>query len=219
MKIRMFELGSVGTNCYLVWEEESREAMLIDPGAYEKEIDRMIAENELVLKYIALTHGHGDHICGVDEFQSRYPDAMLVAGAKEIALLKDPEQNLSEIIGGKRIILTPELTLMEGDELNLGYLSFRVIDTPGHTLGGICFYVREWDEGLLGQLYSGTVFSGDTLFNTSIGRTDLPGGDYDVLKASIKEKLYTLPDDTMVLPGHMDATTIGYEKRNNMFVK
>ena len=219
MKIRMFELGAVGTNCYLVWEEESRDAMLIDPGAYDREIDRMIDENGLALKYIALTHGHGDHICGVDEFKAGHPGAILAAGEKESWLLQEPVENLSEVVGGKTVRLTPDLLLSEGDEIDLGYLSLKVIETPGHTLGGICFYIKECDQDLFGQDYSGTVFSGDTLFNASIGRTDLGGGDFNVLKASIKEKLYTLPDDTIVLPGHMEATTIGHEKLYNMFVK
>jgi len=219
MKIRMFEFGTVGTNCYLVWEEESKEAMLIDPGAFKKVIDHMIEENGLILKYIVLTHGHGDHICGVEGFQTRHPDAILAASAKESWLLQEPVENLSKMICGKEVILAPGLQLSEGDELTLGYLSFKVIETPGHTDGGICLYVKEWDEGLTGQDYSGTVFSGDTLFNESIGRTDLSGGDFNVLKTSIIDKLYILPDDTIVLPGHMDVTTIGHEKNYNMFVK
>jgi len=204
MKNRMYVVGSIGTNCYLVWDEESCDAMLIDPGDYDPLIENAIANNGLVLKYISLTHGHFDHIGGVRKFKESFPAAVFAASAGERDLLGD---------------LKPELELSEGDTIKLGSLVFEVIETPGHTPGGLCFYVGAYDEELLGESYSGTLFSGDTLFHASIGRTDLDGGDFNTLKASILEKLYKLPDDTIVLPGHLDATTIGYEKRYNMFVR
>jgi len=197
-------LGPIGTNCYLVWDDKTGDAMLIDPAAYDPTVARVLAANKLSLKYIALTHGHFDHIGGVRDFKAECPEAVFAASAKERELLGE---------------LIPELAIADGDELNLGKSSFRVIETPGHTPGGVCFYTKGWDEELVGPGYSGTLFSGDTLFHRSIGRTDMDGGDFKTLKSSILNKLYTLPDDTLVLPGHLDATTIGFEKLHNMFVK
>ena len=203
LKNRIYVVGAIGTDCYLAWDDESGDAMLIDPGAYEPAVERTIEENGLVLKYIVLTHGHYDHKDGIQEFKEEYPDAIFAASAGEKGLL-DP--------------LSPELELAEGDTLELGDLSFQVIETPGHTPGGLSFYVDAWDKELIGEDYSGTLFSGDTLFHASIGRTDLNGGDFNTLISSIREKLFKLPDDTIVLPGHLDATTIGYEKRYNPFI-
>jgi len=219
IRINMFVVGAIGTNCYLVWEDESGEAMIIDPGAYEPTIEHTIAENGLLLKYIALTHGHGDHIGGVPDFKSAHPDAVIAASAQEISLLESPASNGSEAMTGRSVKFTPEQLLQEGDALTLGDLTFQVIETPGHTPGGLCFYVPEWDNDLIAHAYSGTLFSGDTLFHESVGRTDLTGGDFGTLKRSIREKLFALPDDTIVLPGHMDATTIGREKKYNNFVR
>jgi len=219
MKVKMFVLGFLGTNGYVVFDEESKEAMVIDPGAYDAAVTNMVEENGLVLKYIALTHGHGDHIGGVQELKDMYPDAILAAGDKEDVILGSSGANASKLIFGKGIELKADLALKEGDELTLGDLSFEVIETPGHTPGGISFYIPECDPGLTEKECSGTVFTGDTLFHTSIGRTDLPGGDFETLISSIRNKLFALPDDTLALPGHMDATTVGYEKQYNMFVK
>jgi len=210
MKIRIFELGALGTNGYLVWDENSREAMMIDPSDFSSRVEKAISENGLTLKYITLTHGHFDHVGGVEEFKARHPDAIVAAGAGESELPGFP---------GMRAEFTTELLLTEGNELTLGALVFQVLETPGHTPGGLSFYIPEWDSGLSDKAYSGTVFSGDTLFHGSIGRTDLGGGDFEILNSSIMKKLYILPDDTIVLPGHMDATTIGYEKRYNPFVR
>ena len=203
MKIKIYMVGSIGTNCYLVWDDESKDAMLVDPGGYEPLIERAIDENTLRLKYILLTHGHYDHVDGVCDFQESEPDAILAACEGDGLYLKE---------------LAPGLILKDGDILELGGLSFRVIATPGHTEGGLSLYIPETDPELTDESFSGTVFSGDTLFKASIGRTDLPGGDYEELKSSIREKLFELPDDTLVLPGHMGATTIEYEKLYNPFV-
>ena len=216
MKIKTFQVGYIVTNCYLVWDEESCEAMLIDPGAYEPAVEREISSQGLKLKYIALTHGHGDHTSGVERFMESFPDAVLAAGAKESELLEDPGLNLSSDFLGTSVSLKPGLLLNEGDELCLGGLSFKVIETPGHTPGGLTFYVNDGDES---RSFSGTAFTGDTLFRSSIGRTDLPGGDYDVLDASVREKIFSLPDDTILFPGHMDDTTIEREKRYNPFFR
>jgi len=215
LKIKPYVVGALGTNCYLVWDEESKEAMIVDPGAYDPAFERDIEAEGLELKYIALTHGHGDHIGGVPGLKEIYPGAALAAGAKESGILGSPKANASALIFRKNIALTAELALSEGDALSLGELSFKVIETPGHTPGGVCYYTHDH----AGEENSGTVFTGDTLFRASIGRTDLEGGDFGTLMSSIREKLFELPDDTLALPGHMGATTIGYEKKFNPFVK
>ena len=203
IKYRMYVVGAIGTNCYLVWDDASGEAMLIDPGAYDPAVARAITENALILRYIALTHGHFDHTTGVREFMAEFPEAVFAASAKESGLLE---------------ALIPELDFSEDSDIKLGESLFRVIETPGHTPGGVCFYIDDWDEELIGPGYSGTLFSGDTLFHSSVGRTDLQGGDMKTLLSSIREKLLKLPGDTIVLPGHMDVTTIGNEKQYNPFV-
>ncbi|GHU61943.1 MBL fold metallo-hydrolase [Clostridia bacterium] len=226
MKIQQYDAGIIGTNCYLVWDEASGDAMIVDPGGFVPQIEEAVSAEGLVVKYIVLTHGHGDHTGGVAEFRERYPDTLLAAGEKEAGLLTDSEQNLSRDFSGDQTAYRADIWLKEGDELVLGDLHFLVFETPGHTPGGITLYTAD------GSAFSGTALganadgqiggvaiTGDTLFQGSIGRTDLPGGDYRALEESIRKKLYALPEDTAVLPGHMGFTTIGYEAEHNPFVR
>jgi glyoxylase-like metal-dependent hydrolase (beta-lactamase superfamily II) len=200
------QVGRVGTNCYVVWDEDSKEAFVVDPAAAERKIMRIIDDEKLKPKYIVLTHGHGDHIGGVPMLQEAYPGIQLVAGRKDQELLTDAYLNFSGEILGYDLTLVPDRFLAEGDELEVGNMKLSVIETPGHTDGGICILVGK------------TLFSGDTLFRLSIGRTDMPNGDYATLVNSIRQKLFVLPDDVTVYPGHMDRTSIGFEKAHNPFV-
>ena len=218
MNIQNYSSGMIGTNCYLVWDEASKEGMIVDPGGYVSQIENVVETEGLTVKYIVLTHGHGDHIGGVTEFHEKYPDALLVAGENEAELLGNPRMNMSGDFGGRPESFEADIWVKEKDEITLGDLHFVIFETPGHTPGGITLYVADGsaikDEGI-----SGVAITGDTLFRESIGRTDFPGGDFNVLADSIRTKLYTLPLDTVVLPGHMGFTTIEYEVINNPFVR
>ena len=205
MKITTYVLGSFQTNCYLA--ESAGEAVLIDPAVYSEEIASYIKSSGLVLKYVLLTHSHFDHTMGAAEFCGQF-EAPAAAGALELDSFSDPTANASSILGlipGK----TPSVSvgLSEGSLAEFGECDLRVIETPGHTAGGISFYT------------DGSLFSGDTLFRAGIGRTDLPGGSYNTIISSITDKLYLLPDDTKVYPGHGEPTEIGWEKRNNYYAK
>ncbi len=206
MKIKCYYTGPLQVNTYLCYDEESLEALVVDPGGPSNQLVSDIKDNKLILKYVFLTHGHGDHIGGVEDLKEKFPQAKLVAGAKEASMLSGALDNVSGELFGRSISLIADISVKENDTLSIGSVNFRVIETPGHTPGGISLYTK------------GLVFSGDTLFRQSIGRTDFPGGDQRQLFDSIRQKLYTLPEDTVVLPGHMEQTEIGFEKRNNYFV-
>ena len=206
MKIQNFVLGMVGTNCYLVVNEEEKQCILIDPAVYSGEIAEQIRREGLDLRAILLTHGHFDHIMGIDGFRKEFPEIPVYAHREEEALLKDASMNAS-LEFGRQYTFSGAAYAEDGDVLDLAGMQFRVIHTPGHTIGGCCYYLQE--EKVL--------FSGDTLFQESIGRTDFPTGNGGQLMRSIREKLFTLPEETAVYPGHMERTTIGDEKKYNPY--
>ena len=170
-------------------------------------IDSITDYNDVNIKYIILTHGHSDHICGVNEHKAEFPDAKIVAYKDEEAMLENPNLNQSPGFGVP-YSTKADILVSDGDELKVGDVTLKFIHTPGHTEGGMCIYVKE----------AKALFSGDTLFRQSIGRTDFPGGSYKEIMDSIRKKLFLLPDDTNVFPGHMGTTSIGFEKENNPFV-
>ena len=206
MKIQNFVLGMVGTNCYLVVNEEEKQCILIDPAVYSGEIAEQIRREGLDLRAILLTHGHFDHIMGIDGFRKEFPEIPVYAHREEEALLKDASMNAS-LEFGRQYTFSGAAYAEDGDVLDLAGMQFRVIHTPGHTIGGCCYYLQE--EKVL--------FSGDTLFRESIGRTDFPTGNGGQLMRSIREKLFTLPEETAVYPGHMERTTIRDEKKYNPY--
>lgn len=206
MKIEKFVIGIIGTNCYLVQNENTKECILIDPAVCKESLVRHIKEQGLKLQAILLTHGHFDHIMGIDGFQKEFP-VPVYAHEEEKALLNDASLNSSSTYGAGYTFSGAEY-VADKEVLKLAGMDIEVIYTPGHTVGGCCYYIPT--EGVL--------FSGDTLFCASIGRTDFPTGSSSQLIQSIKEKLMCLPEETKVYPGHMDETTIAFEKRNNPFL-
>lgn len=206
MKIETFVTGMLGTNCYLVSNEETKECILIDPAVCAPEIVRRIQEDGLSFKAILLTHGHFDHIMGIDGFLKAF-SVPVYACREEEAVLCDASINASADYTGGYTYAGAVYT-EDGQVLRLAGMDIKVLHTPGHTVGGCCYYIEE----------EHTLFSGDTLFFESVGRTDLPTGSGSSLARSIREKLFVLPEDTVVYPGHMEATSIGHEKRYNPYV-
>lgn len=206
MKIEKFVIGIVSTNCYLVENEETKECFVVDPAACPTELVSHMKNQGLKPVGIVLTHGHFDHILGIDGFLKEFP-VPVYAHEEEGNLLNDPSLNASAIYGGGYTFSNAQY-LKDGQRITLAGMGLEVRHTPGHTPGGCCYYM--WEQGVL--------FSGDTLFLGSVGRTDLPLGDSDLLIGSIKERLMELPQETRVYPGHSGETTIGHEKKHNSFL-
>lgn len=207
MKIENFVIGIVGTNCYVVQNEDTRECFLVDPAACPAKLLNYIKEHELKPTAILLTHGHFDHIMGVDDLLKEFQIPVYAHKAEE-AMLRDPKMN-SSLTYGPGYTFAGAQYVEDCDKIQVAGMELEVLYTPGHTIGGCCYYLQA----------ESTLFCGDTLFRASIGRSDLATGDGDQLICSIQNKLMCLPEDTKVLPGHMGATTIGYEKQYNPFLK
>ena len=207
MRITKYMTGPIQANTYLVYDEETKKGFMVDPGGYEPRLTAQIKDEKVDLEYFILTHGHGDHIGGVDAFKKDFPQVKVVACKAEDKMLHDPGDNCSIEMFRKAITIDADILVDDRETLKVGNMELTFIHTPGHTEGGMCIYV------------DGHLFSGDTLFCRSIGRTDFPGGNFNDIIKSIKEKLFAFPDDTVVLPGHMGQTTIGDEKKGNPFVR
>ena len=207
MKIKKYVVGMIGTNCYLVINEETKETVMVDPGAYPAKVKNAVKEQGLKLKAVLLTHAHFDHIMGLSDVMEDVKVPVYVEEA-DLPMMTDGESNLSStyVRGGYRF--EEAVPVSDGQQLEIAGFQFRVIHTPGHTQGGVCYYIEE----------EKALFSGDTLFCTSVGRTDFPGGSMSDIIRSIKEKLMILPDRTTVYPGHNDVTTIENERMYNPYL-
>ena len=206
MIIKILNVGMFGTNCYIVGSETSKDAMIIDPGDDAGTILNTIVKLGLHVSLIVLTHIHGDHFGALKDIKKL--SGATFAAYRDDFLGYTPENLRNKVELNLQFpgpLIKPDKWLSDGDELKVGEATFKVIHTPGHSSGGICIYSK------------GVLFSGDTLFNYGIGRTDL-GGDFDTIIRSIN-KLLTLPEDTVVYPGHGSKTTIGNEKRGNPFLR
>ena len=206
IKIESRVLGPVATNCYLIINKDNNESIIVDPADSPESIYDMVVRSGSKPQAILLTHGHFDHIGAANEVREHY-GIKIYASCDEEKLLASPARNLSNAYG-MSLRVTADVLHNDGDILELAGLKIKAIHTPGHTPGGCCYYMEQ--EGVL--------FSGDTLFQTSVGRSDFPGGSASALVRSVKEKLLVLPEETHVYPGHMEETTIGYEKLHNPFI-
>ena len=206
MIVKMLPVGPIQANCFIIGCEETQQAAVIDPGGDADQILMLLAELKLTVKYIINTHGHFDHVCANKRLKE-------VTGADLLIHSLDAPMLAHVAASGAAFGLRGEdsppadRTLEDGDVISVGNIDLKVIHTPGHSPGGISLYT------------DGMVFVGDTLFAGSVGRTDFPGGDFEVLKASIQGKLFPLGDKVKVYPGHMGETTIEMEKQYNPFVR
>ena len=206
MKVFRYTTGPIMVNTYLVYDETGK-GFIVDPGGYSKQLAEKIREERLDVEYIIITHGHGEHMGGVDEFKAEFPQLKVIAYCGEKDFLENADLNSSIELFGRPITVKADKFVKDREQLEVGSMELTFAFTPGHTPGGMSIIME------------GYVFSGDTLFNSSVGRTDFYGGDFGALIKSIRERLFVLPDNTVVLPGHMEKTTIGYEKENNPFVR
>lgn len=206
VKVLTKVVGYVQTNCYIVVDETTKECLIIDPGANAKQLLDEIEHRGFHPLAILLTHGHFDHAGEARELAKKY-DIKIYAHDAERETLEDPNKNLSTMIQ-KRETYSADIYLENYQELSFGNFHIKVFHTPGHTPGGCCYYFEE-----LGYL-----FSGDTLFAQSVGRTDFPGGSMSQIVRSIKEQLLRLPDETIVYPGHNEQTSIENERKNNPYL-
>ena len=205
-------LGMVQTNAYFFYRKDydagdgKKHGIFFDPADRGAFIYDKLAEQDMVVDAIFLTHGHFDHIMGVKALKEK-SSAKVYCHEKEEEVCGSPKLN-SSVNWGDAIIVQPDVLFRTNEEIEIAGMKCKVLFTPGHTQGGACYYFED----------AGVVFAGDTLFQMSVGRTDLPTGSMMTLVKSIREQLFTLPDDTVVLPGHMDETTIGFEKGHNPFL-
>ena len=205
LKVRHLVVGAVATNCYIAENKKTKEALIIDPGDNAARIVQIIKEDGVVPVAVLLTHGHFDHAMAAQEVAEQY-GIKIYAHETEKETLETPQINLSGMIG-RTLTFHADCYVKDGEILNLAGFEIRVLHTPGHTQGGVCYYIEE----------EKALFSGDTLFCQSVGRTDFPTGSMSQLVRSVKEQLFVLPDDVQVYPGHDSVTSIGYEKQYNPF--
>ncbi|MBQ7759209.1 MBL fold metallo-hydrolase [Anaerotignum sp.] len=203
MKIACYAAGSVGTNCYVVSDDNGITA-IIDCDGNPAPLYSYIEKNNLKVTHILLTHGHYDHIGSVNEVAEHY-GCKIVGAVQEMPLFTDPALNVSQFVGAP-IIVHPDVQVSNGDVVKVGDMEFTVLETPGHTAGSICFIGKD------------VIFSGDTLFQGSCGRTDLPTGSWADITVSLK-KLAALPGDYQVYSGHGPATTLETERKTNPYMR
>lgn len=212
MTIEHYVVGPIQTNCYFAINKATGDLLVIDPGASGERLAEIAKEKGYHPQAILLTHGHYDHVDGIADFKAAFPDRNIpvYVHQDEQKILQDAQMNLSGDMSwtGHKQYDADEF-VKDHEKLSLAGFTIEALHTPGHTPGGCCYYIAE--EQVL--------FSGDSLFCGSVGRTDFPGGSMSQLIRSVKEQCLTLPEETVVLPGHESTSTIGDEKRGNMFLQ
>lgn len=215
LKIGRMVLGMYQTNCYFVYRADSRDVIVIDPADQGDRIAQTLEKNGFVVAAILITHGHFDHIWGCEALKKAADEKAKELGREPVKvyaceaekdLLKDPYQNVSKQMR-RPCTVDADVDVKDGEEITVAGITCKVITTPGHTAGGCCYYFAE----------AGFLVCGDTLFLESVGRSDFPTGSESQLIRSVREKLFPLPDETLVYPGHGDSTSIGHEKKYNPF--
>ena len=203
IKIKQFIAGQLENNMYLVYDEDTKKTVLIDATAPVPELLDIVKNLGLDVEYILLTHGHFDHILGLTELKKALGAEAVIC--HDDLIISDNINEFTRFFGGMEESVPPvyEKFIKDGDVITVGNMQIKVIHTPGHTQGGVCYLLND------------NLFSGDTLFMGSVGRTDLFGGNFDKLSDSVKNKLFKLDDNIKVYPGHGPKTTIGYEKKHN----
>lgn len=210
MKIECLILGLYETNCYILRRDKNAEdCLIIDAGLDCEPLVNYLQQHKLNPASLVLTHGHIDHIGGIDTLREKFPDIKVYIHQLDADMLEEPLSNLSAMTGATFITAPADVTIDDGDVIESAGVKLQVLHTPGHTHGGISLYSAEF----------GVVFSGDALFADSVGRTDFPGGSMTQLISGIKDKLLTLPDETKVYPGHGPETTIAREKAHNQYLR
>ncbi|MBQ8730124.1 MAG: MBL fold metallo-hydrolase [Lachnospiraceae bacterium] len=199
-------LGMIGTNCYYIYDEESKKAIVIDPADNYAKLLATLNKLEIAPVAVLLTHGHFDHIMAADKIRTEYGIKVYI-GEHEADVVTNPNLNLSAAMAVPASV-KPDVLVKDNEVLDIEGITIKAIHTPGHTKGGMCYYLPK----------ENVVFTGDTLFYESVGRTDFPTSSTSQLVRSIKDKLFELPDETICYPGHGDSTQIAYEKENNPFV-
>lgn len=197
-------------NSYFAWLPGQQDCVVIDPGLEPDLLLDFLSQEGRQVAAILNTHGHADHIAGNAALKQAFPEAPLIIGQGDVPLLTDPYLNVSAAFGMAVMSPQADRIVHEGDVIEAAGLRLEVLEIPGHSPGHVVFVVRTEPV---------TVFGGDVLFRGGIGRSDFPGGDQDQLLRGIHVKLYTLPEDTVVYPGHGPVTTVGHEKRTNPFVR
>lgn len=200
VNIKKFVAGPIETNTYVIYDDKKKGAV-IDPGYKNQDLLDFIKKEKLKIEYILITHGHFDHVCYVKDLQDE-TGAQIGISEKDLDMIEHSHAWVGQSMGYELKYFTPDILLEDKDDLKIGKMTLGVIATPGHSIGGLCLYLEK--EKIL--------FSGDTLFANAVGRTDLPFASENEIWRSIKEKLFVLPGEVKVLPGHGPETTIGTEK-------
>ncbi|MBO5371265.1 MAG: MBL fold metallo-hydrolase [Lachnospiraceae bacterium] len=206
LRVEQYVVGPVMTNCYFAVNEDTNEMFIVDPGAWASELIQRVSKCGAAPVAVLLTHGHFDHASAARALAEEY-GIQIYAHEAEKETLENPDINLCGMVRLNEVY-SADCYVKDGEILNIAGFEIKVLHTPGHTKGGCCYYIEKEQA----------VFSGDTLFNASVGRTDFPGGSASVLLRSIEEKLLPMPGQTKVYPGHNDTTTIGWEKQYNPFL-